>query len=172
MISDLGKYFLYRHIRIDTNQVFYIGVGTKTYHLNTFNEIYRRAFLKAGRNNLWNKIVSKSDYRIEIVLESDDYGFILLKEREFIKLYGRRDLNLGTLCNFTDGGEGNQNMPKRKCSEETKLKMSLSSIGVKKSSQHKQKLSDSKLNNPVTYWKGKKFSEEHKQKLRDAKRKK
>jgi hypothetical protein len=32
------------------------------------------------------------------------------KEMEFIQIYGRRDLGLGTLCNLTDGGEGASNM--------------------------------------------------------------
>ena len=32
------------------------------------------------------------------------------KEQEFIKLYGRKDLNLGTLCNYTNGGDGIANL--------------------------------------------------------------
>lgn len=29
MIVSNGKYYLYRHIRLDTNEVFYVGIGTK-----------------------------------------------------------------------------------------------------------------------------------------------
>lgn len=29
MIEPEGKYYLYRHIRLDKNQPFYIGIGTK-----------------------------------------------------------------------------------------------------------------------------------------------
>jgi len=39
------------------------------------------------------------------------------KEKELIKFYGRRDLGTGTLCNFTDGGEGTHG---RECSPETR----------------------------------------------------
>lgn len=117
-----GRYFIYRHIRLDKNVLFYIGVGTKTSYANTFNEIYRRAFVRTGRNNLWNKIVKKADYNVEIIVESENFEYILQKETELIALYGRKDLGLGTLANLTDGGIGNQNMPKRKCSEETKQK--------------------------------------------------
>lgn len=163
-----GKYFIYRHIRIDKNEPFYIGVGTKT-HSNTFNEVYRRAFLRFGRNSIWKRIVDKSEYTVEIVIESDNFLYILSKETEFIKLYGRKDLGLGSLANLTDGGIGNQNMPKRKCSEDTKKKMSDSSKGKPKSDKHKELLSDAKLKNPVRFWKGKTFSEEHKLKLRKPK---
>jgi hypothetical protein len=51
MIKDNGKYFIYRHIRLDTNEVFYIGVGTKYYDKRAINcNVYRRAFLKVVRN--------------------------------------------------------------------------------------------------------------------------
>ena len=38
--------------------------------------------------------------------ESNNREFIIEKEKEFILIYGRKDLNKGTLVNFTDGGEG------------------------------------------------------------------
>lgn len=164
-----GKYFVYRHIRLDKNIPFYIGVGTKTSYTNTFNEIHRRAFVRFGKNLIWKRIIAKSEYKIEIVLESNNYEYILGKETEFIKLYGRKDLNTGSLANLTDGGIGNKNMPKRKCSEETKKKMSDSSKGVSKSKDHKMALSEAKLKNPVRYWKGRTFSDEHKLKLSQAK---
>lgn len=167
-----GKYFIYRHIRLDKDEPFYIGVGTKTSYADTFNEIYRRAFLKAGRNLLWKRIVAKTDYQVEIIIESENFEYILQKEIEFIKLYGRKDLGLGILANLTDGGVGNKNMPKRKCSDKTKQKMSDASKGLLKSSAHKLALSKAKLKNPVKYWEGKEFSEEHKLKLRKPKTKK
>ena len=30
MIQEEGKHYLYRHIRLDTGELFYIGIGTKT----------------------------------------------------------------------------------------------------------------------------------------------
>lgn len=170
MIKDDGKYFLYRHIRIDKNEVFYIGIGTKYYGKLTHNEIYRRAYLKASRNILWTRIINKTSYIIEIICESDSYDFIQEKEKEFISLYGRKDLNTGTLCNFTDGGEGQLGIRKQ-MTDETKNKISIANKNKPKSQSHKKSLSDAKLKNPNKYWNGKKFSEEHKEKLKYAKKK-
>ena len=82
-IVDNGKYYLYRHIRLDKNEVFYIGIGTKHPSIkHKFETIYERAYVKSGRNRIWKRIVAKTDYEIEILLESDDYEFIEQKERE------------------------------------------------------------------------------------------
>ena len=69
--------YLYKHIRLDTNEVFYVGIGGK-YRPNQKN-----------RNTIWKRIVAKTDYKIEIILESNDYEFIKQKEIELIKSYGR-----------------------------------------------------------------------------------
>jgi hypothetical protein len=50
------------------------------------------------------------------------------KERMLIKLYGRRDIGTGCLCNHTDGGEGQSG---RIFSEESRKKMSESHKGKK-----------------------------------------
>lgn len=46
----MNKYYLYRHIRLDKNEPFYIGIGTKRnrYHPNMYSE-YRRAYEDKGR---------------------------------------------------------------------------------------------------------------------------
>ena len=80
-----GKHYLYRHIRLDTGKPFYIGVGTKLNKFNSYKQIYQRALSKHGRNNIWKKIVAKSQYEVEILLESDNYSFVLDQEQEFIK---------------------------------------------------------------------------------------
>ncbi len=109
MIENTGKYYLYRHTRLDKNEPFYVGIGTveelhKESHF--YRSYYKRAFNKNNRSNLWKNIINKTDYEVEILLESDDYEFIKQKEIEFIALYGRRDLKEGCLVNLTDGGEG------------------------------------------------------------------
>lgn len=104
------KYYLYRHIRLDTNQPFYIGIGTKPKKYNSFKKEYQRAFVKQGRNTYWKNITNKTEYKIDILFESNDHDNIQEKEKEFITLYGRIDLGTGILVNYTDGGVGSSNM--------------------------------------------------------------
>lgn len=104
MIVENGKYYLYRHIRLDKNEPFYIGISTKYPEDYLWNS-YSRANKRAGRNSIWKRIIKKTDYKVEILLESNSRDFILEKEREFIKLYGRVNLKTGTLANLTDGGD-------------------------------------------------------------------
>jgi hypothetical protein len=86
---------LYRHIRTDKQQVFYIGIG----------ENESRAYDKKGRSRVWKNTASKG-YETEILFEDLTWEQAVEKEKEFIALYGRKDLGLGTLVNLTDGGEG------------------------------------------------------------------
>lgn len=102
-------YYVYRHIRLDTNEVFYIGVGTKLFKSGkTHKGEYSRAYAKKNRNPFWKNIFNKTKYKIEILIEFDTYQEALDKEKEFIKLYGRRDLKTGTLVNLSEGGEKGQ----------------------------------------------------------------
>lgn len=102
MIENIGNHYVYRHIRLDTGEPFYIGIGTKSDKQSE----YHRANSKHKRNDFWKSVVNKADYEVEILLESNDYDFIKQKEIELIALYGRRDLGKGTLVNMTDGGDG------------------------------------------------------------------
>jgi len=102
----INTYYLYRHIRLDKEEPFYIGIGTKSKKFISFAVEFSRAFNKSRRNLIWKKIINKTDYNIEILLESNNLEFIKQKEKEFIKLYGRIDLKTGTLANMTDGGDG------------------------------------------------------------------
>lgn len=99
-----GKYYLYRHIREDSGNPFYIGIGTRQRGHND-KSIYLRAYTKANRSEFWENITNKTDYYVEILYESKSIEEIKRKEIEFIKLYGRRE-NGGMLCNMTDGGDG------------------------------------------------------------------
>ncbi len=89
MISEIsyGKYYLYRHIRLDTNEVFYIGIGTIIPFVKKFESVYKRAHSKNDRNNHWKNIVNKTDYKVEIICSSNDRNFIVKKETEFIEFY-------------------------------------------------------------------------------------
>ena len=41
---------VYRHRRLDNNQIFYIGIGNKE----------KRAYIKTKRSKFWNKINNKT----------------------------------------------------------------------------------------------------------------
>ena len=101
-------------------QPFYIGKGSDE------NGLYKRANTKISRNNYWNKIIEKTNYRVDILLDNLTNFEAFEKEIEFIKIYGRVNIGTGILCNMTDGGEGSLNI-----GDETRKKLSLASKGRK-----------------------------------------
>jgi hypothetical protein len=88
---------VYKHIRLDTNEVFYVGISSTK----------RRPYDRSCRSEFWKNIVKKSGYRVEIVFKNLTWEQACEKEIELINLYGRRDLGNGPLVNHTDGGDGN-----------------------------------------------------------------
>ena len=120
-VNEINKYYVYQHIRLDTNEVFYIGIGTKRFPKKpkkgrknldvSIANIYLRAYDKINRNDLWKKIEKKGGRKVEILFESNDYEFVKQKEIELIALYGRITLNNGKLANFTEGGDGKLGRP-------------------------------------------------------------
>lgn len=150
--------YVYRHIRLDKNEPFYIGIGS--------DEKYHRAGERTRRNNLWKKIIAKTDYEIEILIDGVSYDFAKIKEIEFITLYGRIIDNSGTLCNLTMGGEGAKGFifseeAKRKSSEKQKgrkftqehvEKIRIARIGCKmpkRTKEHQSKLDAYKIGRPL-----------------------
>jgi len=97
-------YFLYRHIRLDKNEPFYIGIGTARSNATNHVGYYGRAYSQANRNRYWRNIVSVTPYDVEILFETDDRKRIEDKEIEMISLYGRKDKGEGSLCNLNSGG--------------------------------------------------------------------
>jgi len=97
-----GKHYLYQHIRLDTNEIFYIGIGTKYNH----SKDYTRAKTKGKRNVIWRGITNRTDYKIVIITESDNYDDIKILEIESIQRYGRIITNEGKLANLSCGGDG------------------------------------------------------------------
>lgn len=87
---------VYRHRRLDTNEIFYIGIGKEE----------KRAYSKHGRNNWWKKIVNKANYQVEIIAKDLNYEDAKELEVLLIQEYGRKDLNNGSLINLTQGGDG------------------------------------------------------------------
>jgi hypothetical protein len=87
--------YLYRHIRLDKNEPFYIGIGSSK----------ARCYTKQTRNSHWHNIINKSEYRVDIIFDELSLEEAKQKEKEFIALYGKK-VNGGTLVNLTDGGDG------------------------------------------------------------------
>lgn len=90
---------VYKHTRLDNNEVFYIGIG----------KTEKRAYNKYNRSNFWKNVANKG-YKVDIIYSGLTWNDACEKEKELIKLYGRKDLNNGSLVNMTDGGEGTINL--------------------------------------------------------------
>lgn len=135
--------YVYRHIRLDKNEPFYIGISN--------NKKYYRAYDSQKRNKIWKGIVSKSEYEVEIIIDGISYEDAKRKEVEFISLYGRIDLATGTLANLTDGGDGT-------------LGMTSPHLGKKFTESHKEKIRKSKLGDKNPNYR-KVFSKEYRDKL-------
>jgi len=132
--------YLYRHIRLDTNKPFYIGIAKND------DSSYSRAHYKykSKRNKIWLDIINKTSYEVEILFEDLTWEQACQKEIEFITLYGRIDLKTGTLANMTKGGDG--------------------MVGVVRTEEYRLKLSERQKDGKA-YWFGKKLSKEHKEKI-------
>lgn len=87
--------YLYRHIRLDKNEPFYIGIGSDK----------SRCYTSQSRNNHWHNIVNKTEYRVDIIFDDLTLDEAKEKEKEFIVLYNKKS-NGGILVNLTDGGDG------------------------------------------------------------------
>ena len=136
----MNDYYVYRHRRLDTFQIFYIGIG-KGYRCNN----------KFSRTKYWKRIVNKYGYKVEILYKNLDKETACELEIMLISEYGRKDLGKGLLVNRTDGGGGNIGLI---VSKETRLKQRLHKLGKTQSEEtiNRRKESLSKL----TVWKSRK----------------
>ena len=119
--QNARNWYVYRHIRLDKNTPFYIGIGCKPNYQRA-----KEGVTSKKRNPIWNRIVEKCDWRYDIICDEMTKEEASEKEKEFIKLYGRLDLGTGNLCNLTDGGDGIWNCIR---SAETKAKCRISKVG-------------------------------------------
>lgn len=141
--------YVYQHIRLDTNKIFYVGISK--------SKKYNRAYLKVKRNSYWTNIINKTEYKVEIIKDNISWEEACIIEKELIAKYGRKDNNTGILANMTDGGEGKVNVVYTEQQKE-KLKnqfknlertdnwknnIKLAKIGTKHSEETKKKISQS-----------------------------
>lgn len=153
--------YVYRHRRLDKNEIFYVGIG-----------INNRGYVKSNRSIYWKSITNKTDYSIEIIQENLSWEEACELEIFLISLYGRKDLGLGNLVNMTDGGDGGLGWVP---SEETKNKIKNSQIGElgywfgkERSQSVKDKMSLVRTVNPP--FKNRKHSEETLLIMRESKK--
>lgn len=146
--------YVYRHIRLDKNEPFYIGISKKD------SPNYARAFNHdcRHRNKFWMSVFNKTEIAVEILFEKIPYDVAKQKEIEFIKLYGRL-IDGGPLTNLTKGGDGvlgfkNPRLAERnktgiwkgkKHTEETKKLMSIRSSNRSYSAEQRKNMSESKI---------------------------
>lgn len=109
---------VYRHLREDNLEPFYIGIGVSKKRAYSFGVRQRSKF--------WTRYYNKHGCVVEILAEDIAWREACDMEVLLISLYGRIDNNTGTLVNLTDGGEGRLGS---KQSEETRLKISSSCKG-------------------------------------------
>ena len=148
---------VYRHRRNDNYTVFYVGIGSP-----------QRPYVKNKRSVFWKNIVKKYGYTIEILAKNISIEDAKDLEKLLIQEYGRLDLETGTLCNLTDGGEGTCNVTpevRKKMSERRKGVRNLP-IGYKRSAEFCKKISDSRKG-MISSFKGKTHTEESKKIIKE-----
>ena len=136
---------LYRHWRLDKNEVFYVGIGKEE----------SRAFDFLRRNKIWKGIKNRSEISVDIVARDLTWEQACELEQLMIGEYGRIDLGTGRLVNLTDGGDGSFGV---KQSQETIAKRTSKLLGRKNTEETKRKMSEVR--------KGIVFSPEHIENLR------
>jgi DNA-binding transcriptional regulator YiaG len=124
--------YVYRHIRLDNNCPFYVGIGS--------DATYARANSVRNRNKFWKNIVGKTEYRVDIMMDDITYESAKAKEIEFISIYGKEVDGTGTLVNITNGGDGCKGLVH---SSESREKMGMPNRGKKISEWHKSRISES-----------------------------
>ena len=141
-------FYIYEHIRPDTNAIFYVGKGNGSRHKST-----------KDRNSQWKSIVEKvGGFKARIIVKDIDEELSLLAERERIDQLKRLGVKL---CNLTSGGQGvsglkhtdnskkkmsesRKNLIPHKHTEESKEKIRKATTGVIFTEERKRKISESK----------------------------
>lgn len=124
----MKKYYVYQHIREDKNEIFYVGIGTRSKQDLKCNT-YSRAYSKHIDNNIWLKIVAKTNWKFEILFESNNRKEVEQMEIKLIAKHGRKCDKSGCLANLTLGGESNLGY---KHTKEAKMKISQKLKGKKR----------------------------------------
>jgi len=131
-MKNKETYVVYLHVKKDTNDVFYVGIGSK-----------RRAYSTEKRNKIWYNYYKKYGRDVIIINHNLNYEDALSIESELIICFGRLGFEeKGVLTNRVI--KVGTHFKGRKHSKNTKFKMS-------KSAKNR------KSHNKKVYWKGKTY---------------
>ena len=158
--NENREFYVYVHIRLDNNTVFYVGKGhgNRAYNLSRGKGTHHDNICKACGCKaviIKDNLTESQAFRLESKMIK--YYVITLGYGINIEGYDNYDHSLPYLTNFTWGGEG---VSGRKHSEEEKQKMSKAKKGKKNSKEHNKNISKAK--------KGKKNSKEHNKNISKA----
>ena len=85
--------YVYCHFKEDTNEPFYVGIGTT-----------RKRHLNLSKRSIWHKrIAAKHGVRVEIIADSLTRDAACWWEKRWIKALRQNGYRI---CNITDGGDG------------------------------------------------------------------
>lgn len=105
--NRIRNWYVYAHYKEDSDELFYIGIGTHRPG-STHYQKYKRAYDRSAnsRNFLWLRCYKKHGRYIKILFDNLTELEAKSKEILLIELYGRVIDKSGTLCNISGGGEG------------------------------------------------------------------
>jgi hypothetical protein len=159
----MKTHYVYVHKKATTGEIFYVGKGRGN-----------RAYQK-DRGRHWKAIVEKHGRTVEIVADNLPEQEAFALEIKLIALYGRKDKGLGSLVNYTDGGDGASGAVR---SDAFKARNSALHTGRKRSEETCKNISDSLVGRAAPSEQtrlqmsvartGKKHSEATKQKMSEA----
>jgi len=148
----MDTYMVYAHYTLDTNELFYIGVGTTKNNRHNVKS-------KWTRNSVWHEIVAKQGYTVKVLAEDfscreeavkEEIRLQLLHEPRACLVYGDRKNKIvlpATRVTMGEAQKGNKNCLGFRHSEESKAKISKAligntySLGCKHSEESKVKMS-------------------------------
>lgn len=143
----MKQFYVYIFIDPRNDEAFYVGKG--------FGWRWKRHLTLRGPNkHLRNRIRAIRNAGLEPKLErcfAIDEEDAFRMEKDLIKTFGRRDQGTGTLCNYTDGGEGSTGRTGFTHSPESKAKISNSQKGKIISEETRKKLSVAKKGKPQNH---------------------
>jgi hypothetical protein len=139
-----NNFYVYALIDPTTNLPFYIGKGKNNRDKSHITEVKNNK-IPHGNKRLFYTIKNIVNNNLNVIIKhlesnlSEQDAFF--KEIEYIKKYGRKDLNTGILTNLTDGGEGQSGWV---APSDYRQRMSVSTSGNKNGMFGKNHTSESK----------------------------